>query len=123
MHLSGLGRAEIAARTGYLDGRIAAMAVNAYLQKIATEQAPDHRRQTLDLELARLDALQAAYWPAAIAGDLVAASFVLKLISRRCAILGFDRAEDDLSGTAGTLVIGGDTEEYVAGLKALAGHA
>ena len=39
--------------------------------------------------------------------------------SRRCAILGLDRVEDDLPGTAGTLVIGGDAEQYVAGLKAL----
>jgi hypothetical protein len=34
-----------------------------------------------------------------------------------------DRAEDELSATAPTLVIGGDSEEYVAGLKALVSHA
>jgi hypothetical protein len=123
LHLSGLDWPEIAARTGYLDGPIAAMAVNAYLQKIAVEQAPEHRRQALDLELARLDALQAAYWPAAVAGDLAAAAFVLKVITRRCTVLGFDHPKEDLAGITGTLVVGGDTEQYIAGLKAIVGKA
>ena len=52
LRLAGLSWHEIADRVGYLDGRIAAAAVNAYLQKIALEQAPDQRRRALDLELA-----------------------------------------------------------------------
>jgi DNA-binding CsgD family transcriptional regulator len=46
---------------------------------------------------------------------------VLKLIDRRCSIFGFDRAEEDLSGAARTVVVGGNTEEYVAGLQAIDG--
>ncbi len=109
---------EIAQRVGYLDGRIAALAVTAWLQKVAVEQAPDHRRETLHLELRRLDALQAGFWEAAMAGDLAAATFVLKVIHRRCTILGFYRVEDDLSGNPRTIVIGGSEADYIAGLKA-----
>jgi hypothetical protein len=119
LRLVGLDWPEIAQRVGYLDGRIASMAVTAYLQKIATEQSHDHRRQALHLELGRLDQLQSAFYPAAMAGDIAAATFVLKIINRRCTILGFDKIDDDLTGTARTIVIGGTEEEYTAGLKAL----
>jgi hypothetical protein len=65
----------------------AAMAVTAFLQKTAAEQSHDHRRHALHLELARLDQLQATYYPAALAGDLAAAAFVLKIMLRRWAII------------------------------------
>ncbi len=48
-------------------------AVFAWLQKVAIEQAPDHRRAALQLELDRLDRLQAAFWAMALAGDYHAA--------------------------------------------------
>ncbi len=43
------------------------MSVTAWLQKIAAEQAPDHRRAALQLELDRLDRLQSAFWAMALA--------------------------------------------------------
>ena len=113
---------EIAQRTGYLDGRIASMAVTAFLQKTAAEQSHDHRRHALHLELARLDQVQSAFYPAAMAGDIAAANVVLKVIKCRCAIMGFDKIDDDLTGTARTIVIGGNSEQYIAGLKALIGE-
>lgn len=116
--LRGLGWTEIARHTGYLDGKIAAMAVNAFLQKTALAQEPGRRRQVLDLELARLDELQAAFYPAAMGGDVQAGALVLKVIARRCSIMGFDKA-DDLSSSPRTIVISGTPEEYVAGLKAV----
>jgi len=119
LRLVGLDWPEIAERVGYLDGRIACMAVTALLQKVATEQSHDHRRQALHLELARLDQLQSAFYPAAMAGDIAAANFVLKIVNRRCAIMGFDKVDADLTGTANTIVIGGTTEEYMAGLRAI----
>ncbi len=62
LQLGGVDWTEIAQRTGYLDGRIAAMAVTAWLQKIAVEQAPGQRREALQLELDRLDKLQSGFW-------------------------------------------------------------
>jgi hypothetical protein len=42
------------------------------------------------IELEGLDALHRTYWPAAIAGDLDAAAFVLRLMQRRARLLGLD---------------------------------
>src|SRR5215472_1944981 len=92
--LAGADWAEVADRTGYADGRVAALAVTAFLQKTAVEQGPEHRREVLRQELDRLDALQFAYWPAAVNGDHNAANIVLKCIDRRCTVLGFDRADN-----------------------------
>jgi hypothetical protein len=122
LRLTGLDWPEIAQRTGYLDGRIASMAVTAFLQKTAAEQSHDHRRHALHLELARLDQVQSAFYPAAMAGDIAAANVVLKVIKCRCAIMGFDKIDDDLTGTARTIVIVGNSEQYIAGLKALIGE-
>jgi hypothetical protein len=122
LRLAGLDWSEIAQRVGYLDGRIASMAVTAFLQKVATEQSHDHRRQALELELARLDQLQSAFYPAAMAGDIAAVNVVLKIIDCRCAIMGFDKIDDEVTGTARSIVISGTSEEYIAGLKALVGE-
>jgi hypothetical protein len=70
--------------------------------------------------LDRLDAIQFAYWAAAMSGDQNAAIIVLKGIARRCTVLGFDRPDDAVATAPHTLVIGGTTEEYVNGVKAIA---
>jgi hypothetical protein len=119
LHLTGLDWTTIATRTGYASGRVAALGVDAYLQKIAVELAPEHRRQALQLELDRVDALQAAYWGMALAGDYHAAEVVLKVIARRCKILGFDKPDEKDAPVARTVVVGGTSEEYIAALQAL----
>jgi hypothetical protein len=119
LRLGGADWGGVAARTGYAEGRVAALAVTAFLQKTAVEQGPDHRREVLRQELDRLDALQFGYWPAAVNGDHNAANIVLKCIARRCTVLGFDRADDPIATPVPSLVIGGTTEEYVNGFKAI----
>jgi len=42
----------------------------------------------LDIEVSRLNALQAAVWPAAMAGDLQALVMAARLIEARCRLLG-----------------------------------
>jgi hypothetical protein len=122
LRLAGADWAEVATRVGYADGRVASLAVTAYLQKIAVELAPDHRRDALQRELDRLDMLQFAYWQAALSGDDKAANIVLKVIDRRCTLFGLDRPDDVLAVAPRTIVISGNTEEYVAGLKAMVEH-
>jgi hypothetical protein len=46
--------------------------------------------QLRDLEVTRLDKLQLALWPAAIAGDVHAASLVTRIIMARCRLLGLE---------------------------------
>jgi hypothetical protein len=119
LRLAGADWAEVAARTGYADGRVASLAVTAFLQKTAVEQGPDHRREVLWQELDRLDALQFPYWQAAVKGDHNAANIVLKCIARRCTLLGFDRPDNPIAATASVVVIGGTEEEYINGLQAV----
>lgn len=56
------------------------------VRDIPKEEADLLRQQEAD----RLDALQRAVWEAAIAGDLHAVDRVLKIIERRCRLLGLD---------------------------------
>jgi hypothetical protein len=46
--------------------------------------------QLQDLEVARLDKLQLALWPAAMEDDIHAASLVTRLIMARCRLLGLE---------------------------------
>lgn len=113
---------EVAKRIGYADGHVAHLAVNAFLQKAALEQAPEHRRAALDLEVQRLDSVQAAHWEAATTGhDYKAANVVLRVITKRCALLGLDRPVDGASDQPYSIVISGTSEEYIAGLRAVIG--
>jgi hypothetical protein len=57
----------------------------------ATARRLDHDTQELRaLELARLDRLQAALWSSALGGDVRAVEVSLKVIDRRCRLLGLD---------------------------------
>ncbi len=119
LQLGGVDWCEIARRTGYLDARIAAMAVTAWLQKIAIEQAPGQRRAALQLELDRLDKLQSAFWDRTLAGDYHAAEVVLKIVGRRCTIMGFDRPADTDLVAARTVLVTGPSKQYIATLQSL----
>jgi hypothetical protein len=119
LRLAGVDWEVIAGQVGYASGRVASLAVDAYLQRIAVEQAPEWRRQTLQLELARMDALQAAFWDDALQGDRHAAEVVLKVIARRCKVMGYDKADESLAPAARTVVVGGTSEEYINTLQSL----
>lgn len=73
------------------------------------------RKSLVALEVARLDALQAALWPRAMRGDEKAISEVRQLILARVKVLGLDLA--DVSSATTVLVIRGDEEEYIELLK------
>lgn len=69
------------------------------------EIIPLPAREALMVELARLDAIVAAIWPAVTAGDLKACKVMLQCLARRAAYLGLDQpsrtrvelAEDELA--------------------------
>lgn len=75
---------QIAAELGYSSRSGAWRAVQRALRKRRDEVADEY----LTLELERLDALQCALWDAAMAGDLKAVDAILKIIERRCELLG-----------------------------------
>lgn len=74
------------------------------------------RRDLLNLEVARLDALQAALWDQAMDGDVRSAEAIHKFIQTRSRLLGLDV---DQSATTTTVVVAGDTASYIETLKQL----
>jgi hypothetical protein len=48
---------------------------------------------------------------------------VLKVVARRCKILGFDKPDEKDPPAPRTVVVGGTSEEYVATLQALIAEA
>jgi preprotein translocase subunit SecD len=74
------------------------------------------KREFLSLELDRLDALQAAMWDDAMDGKVPAVQAVLAVMDRRAKWLGFAEPEQQ-SVTTNTIVIPGNTREYVAALQ------
>jgi AraC-like DNA-binding protein len=84
---SGMDLREIAAELGYSDASGAYRAVRSALQTILPDETRDEYRR---LEIARIDALQAAMWPRAIAGDAKAAGIVLRCVSTRSDLLGLE---------------------------------
>ena len=91
--LAGHSYEEIALEVGYQNRGTAWRAVQESLNSRIAEAVEEYR----ELELARLDALQAAHWPQAVAGSVRSADLVLRVIDRRIKLLGLDqtRTEDD----------------------------
>ena len=68
------------------------------------------------VELARLNALQEAYWSSAVSGtDLRSADFVQKVIGQRSKLLGLDQLTP-AQETLKMILMSGDSESYKAGL-------
>lgn len=77
--------------------------LEAALADLAAEQRQGAEAlRTLEAE--RLDALQVAYWPKAMAGDLPAAQLVLRILERRARLFGLD-AQPDVALPANTVII------------------
>ena len=115
--MSGCTYDEIAAQVGYANRGSAWKVVNAALRSASAGLATEYR----DLELARLDALQAAHWPQAMSGSVKAADLVLRVIDRRIRLLGLDQVGAQ-SDPPKTLIVNapvGDSEEYIRQLQAI----
>ena len=112
---------QIAEAVGYRSGKIAQMAVTAYLQKAAAENGPLQRQADLHTELHRLDALHASLWPAAIGGDLKTVNAILKIAERRAKLLGLEHTDKAPAEQQRSIIIGGSTPEYLAALKRACG--
>jgi hypothetical protein len=104
----------IAERCGYKTGSEAGRAVANYISVAREEVSVDEKRKVIELELARLDALQAAVWDAALAGDTRSVDAALKVMTHRARILML--GEEQVSSNR-TIII--TSEEYVERLKEL----
>ncbi len=81
---SGLAYREISTRLGYRDESGARKAVSRLLDRTEAEGVAELRAVEGD----RLDALQAAHWSAALAGDVDSTKVILGVIDRRMKLFG-----------------------------------
>ena len=108
---TGLSWREIADQLGYRDESGARKAATRLLGRVEVEAVGELR----ELEGQRLDALQAAHWNAALAGDVDSTKVVLGVIDRRCRLFGLnapDRVE------VGSTVTDAEFAEAAVGLIA-----
>ncbi len=84
---AGLSYEQIARELGYANRGTVHRVVQQALSAREAESVDELRH----LELARLDAVQAALWPRAMAGEVSAALGVLRVLDQRLRLLGLDR--------------------------------
>lgn len=106
----------IAQKLGLTEGSVH----NAVRQFIKEHQPERDVNAVIDMELLRLDELQAVCWQTAKQGDLKAIETILKIMSQRAKLLGIG-PEPSSGGVSTTtnnvLIIGGTEDEYINALK------
>jgi hypothetical protein len=75
------------------------------------------RKGILGIELLRLNALQAAVWPAAMMGDPKSVDSAVRIIATRAKISGLEQVDPVVQKNL-VLVMGEKEEDYIAALKA-----
>jgi hypothetical protein len=107
----------ISEKLGYASAKSAENSVRARLKGM---YKPDDVEDVVEMELARLDALQLVAWRRAQEGDLAAINSILKIMERRSSYLGLDKKEAVHEGPVlhnTAIFIGGTEEEYIQQLK------
>jgi hypothetical protein len=101
LRLAGMDYQTIAERLDYASRGAASKDIHRALEE--TLEAESAAAATLrELEVQRLDRMQAAAWAKAAKGDLKAIETVLKVIDRRCRLLGLDKpVRTELTGADG----------------------
>lgn len=101
---------EIADELGYANRGTVHHIVHVALARDRKEVVEDYQQ----LELARLDALQAALWDKAMAGDVDAAREVRAIVMARCRLLGLDEKSKRPAGwTPRTVVLSAEDRELL----------
>jgi hypothetical protein len=123
MNLEGQDWDSIARTLGYKTGRSAQVEVREYITKAAVQMDMARREEVLDIEMRRLDALQAAVWPSAMDGDTKAVDSVLRVMGHRAKLLGLELvAQTQGAVTNNTVVVTGDTQEFIRSLRLVDGN-
>lgn len=110
---------EIAAELGYPSVAAVCTEVRLWRSEAAALVSNWTKQEMLQEEVARLDELQRASWPAAMAGDSRSVLSVLRIIETRSELLGLKQA--DAQAVQQTVVVTGDSSAYVEALRKAAG--
>lgn len=116
LRIAGHDWSAIASRVGYDSATVANRKVKHLIDKAHKAVTDDRRMEIVELELARLDALQAAVWDSALSGDVRSVDSALKVMMHRARLLQL--GEESQAATSRTIIITSD--EYVEQLKEIA---
>ena len=111
----------IAAEEGYETVGAAQYDVARYLENGRALVVENSVRDMITLEVARLDALQSALWPAAMKGHVQSAMGAMNIIVNRAKLMGLDpdKLRDD-ADRARTVVIPSGEGDYIKALQDMA---
>lgn len=118
LKLRGLPLSEIADTLGFANDGEVCHAINAMLKGQAQFVSSVGRNGFLQIELDRLEALQAKLWPSAMQADLQSVDRILKIMDRRAKYLGLDSI-DTATQQHTVLVLGEQEGDYIERLKEL----
>jgi hypothetical protein len=121
LHQAGHTWESVAGVEGYPSGAAARGDVRRYMEEAGSLVADFSRKQLLEIELAKLLALQKACWASAMGGNLAAIGMAASLVRDQIRLLRLDQdVRDDPSAPgAGTVVIPEDEGEYSRSLQKL----
>lgn len=115
MRLGGQDWNAIAKSLAYKSPARAKREVDDLISKAAAVASDDRKREIVEMELDRLDALQNAVWGMAIGGDLKAVETTLKIMGHRARLLAL--GEETTSNSVQTVIVAG--EDYVETLRGI----
>lgn len=118
LRLTGMNWREVAKLTGYGSEASAKVAVTAYIQRAAMLQSEEQARVALATELERMDALTESWWGEG-QRDEKAANVLLRISAQRTRLYEMLFASKEATSSPRTIVITGDSEDYIAGLRAI----
>ena len=119
LHIGGKSWQEIANEEQYPSSRAAKADVDRYMDEASALVADRTARKMLNLEVARLDALQTALWPAAMSGHVPSAALVMNIVMNRSRLVGLDpeKMNEELTASARTVVVPGDSDSFIETMK------
>jgi len=123
-HLSGKSWDQIAIEEQYPSASAVRYDVQRYMDEAQALVVERSARQLLQLEVARMDALQAAVWPQALRGHVQSAALALNIIIQRAKLVGLDPEKmNDADTKAHTVVVPSQSDGYIDAMKRAAGEA
>jgi hypothetical protein len=106
----------IAREEGYSSGHRIRAEVEAWLTEAQALVTQESQARLMNLEVDRLDSLQAAYWPQAMGGHVPSGQLVLAVIRARIDLLGIADTSA-ISGDQHTVVVLAERGEYLKSLQ------
>lgn len=116
MRVSGMSWWDIAEQIKMPEGQVKRL-VSERIAEVSDTVDYYEKREFLQIELDRLDALQSAVWADAMDGKVPAIQAALAIMDRRAKWLGFAEPQVQTNVTSNTIIVPGNTKDYIAALQ------